>query len=116
MTIFKQAYANYRANWEAHDRISRINRAGRLLTRAAKRFLRRKAYFAHERIAKHSTLIFAWSHIMLRDKLQARAQLQLCAFLKDMAGRNWLKECILDTREKIAYITKRVAERRVIVR
>jgi hypothetical protein len=53
---------------------------------------------------------------MVRDSAKLRAQGHFIQFLKDMAGRNLLRERILDTREKIALITKRVAERRAIIK
>lgn len=67
LSIFKHAYENYRENWDNHDRIARINRAGRVLSRGVNRYLKRNGYFRHERVMRVAMHVYSWSHIMNRD-------------------------------------------------
>jgi hypothetical protein len=69
LQIMKKAYSNFRENWVLHDTLNKIQRAGKLITRAAKRFLKRKGAFKHERVLCTSQRVYSWMHIMQRDLL-----------------------------------------------
>lgn len=50
--MVKAVYAKYRENWLQIEMVNNIHRAGRLITRAARKYLLRKSRFRADRLMR----------------------------------------------------------------